>query len=229
VDTDHWSPSHAALEATMRQAWTRLLVVASVALVAALAVPSTPALARDQLVKSNPQRNATLDAAPRQVAVTFSGQPQPEKSSITVVGPEGAKATDGEVKFHDTSMVIGFDATTKGEYTVAWEAVSADGERISGQYSFTLTSTRRPLGAPPRPAGGVSPSADAGSGGSEASRPVGAAPQATGAAAWLRDLPLTIWIVAASAVLVLLALVVLSVVGRRQLRPPPPGGGGPAV
>jgi len=212
----------------MRQTWTRVLVVASLAAVGALAVPSSPALARDRLVTSNPKRNATLDATPRQVAVTFSGQPLSDRSSITVVGPDGVDATDGGTKFRDTSMAIGFDATTKGEYTVAWEAVSADGERISGQYTFVLTSTRRPLGVAPRPGGDpVSPSPEAGSGGSRVTAPAAAAPRSDGAAAWLRDLPLTIWIAIASTLLLLVALVVLSAVGRRQLRPRPPGAGGP--
>lgn len=207
----------------MRQTWTRVLVVASVAAVGVLTMPSSPASARDRLVQSSPKRNVTLDASPRQVAITFSGEPQADGSSISVIGPDGRDATDGATRFEGNSMSIGFDATTKGRYTVTWEAISSDGDPISGQYGFTLTSTRGPLGNS-RPSdddgaagSGGTDDGQAGASGSQGA-PQAAGPRPGGPTSYLRELPLTIWIVIASVVLVFGGLIVLSALGRRQMR-----------
>lgn len=210
----------------MRQTWTRVLVVASLAVVGALATPSAPALARDRVVTASPTKDTTLDAAPRQIALTFTGRPQQSGSSITVIGPDGGDATDGDIRFQDTSMTVGFDATTTGEYTVMWEAVSSDGDPIAGAYTFILTSTRAPLGKPQGGSSGAtepSPGEDAGSGG-QAKRPTAGAQQESGAESLLRELPLTIWLVVGSGVLLLGALIVLSILGRRQMRTSGSGG-----
>jgi methionine-rich copper-binding protein CopC len=138
----------------MHREWSRVVrrvaVAASAAtlgVLAALIVPSAPAYAADTLVKTSPKAGATLDTAPRQIALTFSGKPQEDGTEVQVTGPDGKQAVSGDAKFQDTSVIVGFDPTAVGEYKVDWKATSADGETASGSWGFNLTSTTPPAGA----------------------------------------------------------------------------------
>lgn len=143
----------------MHRVWSRALVATAAAIIGVIAMPVSPAHADDTLVKSSPQADSSLDVAPRQIAMTFSGTPQKDGSEVTVTGPDGKQATGGEATFQDTSVVVPFSPTAVGEYTVNWKIISSDGDPVDGSWKFTLTSTKKPVNAAATTGSGSSGSA----------------------------------------------------------------------
>lgn len=128
---------------------SRISRIASLGLFAALlsvmflliAPPS--ASAHDELTGSEPAADATVDAVPTQIVLTFSGDVlDAEGTTMLQVTDEtgksyvsGAPSVDGNTVTQP--LVEGGPA---GEYYVAWKVVSGDGHPIAGEYSFTATT-----------------------------------------------------------------------------------------
>lgn len=113
-----------------------------------------PAAAHDVVTSSDPADGATVPAPPTRVSVTFDQIPQPDLSTLTVVGPDGARREAGP------STTVGKVITVPlgplpvaGAYEIGYRIVSSDGHPTTGSLSFTL--------ATPSPAGPVGPSVTA--------------------------------------------------------------------
>lgn len=102
---------------------------------------ANPVFAHSQLVQSSPAANATLQAGPKTISLTFSEKVVPAFSKLTVTMP--AHGMDVPVKSAvspDGKRIIGTpsSALTKGSYKVTWTAASADGHKMSGTLDFTV-------------------------------------------------------------------------------------------
>lgn len=104
-----------------------------------LVAPAGTAAAHDQLTGTEPADGATVQEAPEQVVLTFSGEIAELGAQVVVAGPDGETVTDGEPR------AIGTDVTQKlaadlpaGDYEVTWRVTSQDGHPISGTFGFEV-------------------------------------------------------------------------------------------
>ncbi|NYD67784.1 copper resistance CopC family protein [Agromyces atrinae] len=112
----------------------------SLLLAAALSVGvATPAFAHDQLLDSSPAVDENLDAAPADVALTFSDDVLTIGALVLVVDDAGNDWVSGETRL-DGDVVTAPLATgaPDGVYEVRWRVVSADGHPISGVIPFSI-------------------------------------------------------------------------------------------
>lgn len=110
------------------------------ALVALLLLgPVGTASAHDQLTGSEPADGETVDEAPDEVVLTFSGEIAELGAQVVVADPDGATVSEGDPE------VVGTEVTQAlvpdlpaGDYEVTWRVTSEDGHPISGTFGFTV-------------------------------------------------------------------------------------------
>jgi copper transport protein len=128
--------------------------VVSVALVAAWSVGAlaAPAFAHALLQSSRPAANATLQAAPEQVSLTFTEPPDPTLSTVQLLGSSGAEVSLGRLRIDGPTITVPITGSMPdGTYTVNWRVVSrTDGHVTAGSFAFGVGR------APAAQAGGAS-------------------------------------------------------------------------
>jgi copper resistance protein C len=138
---------------------------------------AAPASAHNTLVSSNPVQDASLDAGPRTVVLTFD-QPVQEGdglNSIAVTGPDGKQWQGGTAKVDSNVVSVPLrELGPKGLYTVGYRIVSADGHPVSGKVTFTLTT-----------AGNGTPAAAADTNTAAVPGTVGSTPAGSGVPIWV--------------------------------------------
>ncbi|WP_454850574.1 copper resistance CopC family protein [Promicromonospora soli] len=124
-----------------------LTVFAAVLTFVALLLVAGPASAHDQLLSSDPEDGATLDAPPASISLTFSASPLDTGIEIAVVGPDGA--TQGrDIQVDDEVVTAQLDeGLPPGEYAVAWHVVSSDGHPIDGEFTYVVEGSAEPTDA----------------------------------------------------------------------------------
>lgn len=99
------------------------------------------AFAHATLTKAVPADGATV-ASPATLTLTFSEPVSPDFSGATVTGPDGAAIATGSADFDaatGSEMRLPINAMlAPGSYTVNWHALSDDGHKVKGSYSFTV-------------------------------------------------------------------------------------------
>jgi copper resistance protein C len=103
---------------------------------------AAPASAHNSLTGSNPANEASLDAAPQEIVLTFD-QPVQEGeglNSVAVTGPDGTQWQAGSATV-DSNVVTApvRELGPSGVYTIGYRVLSADGHPVSGELTFTLT------------------------------------------------------------------------------------------
>jgi methionine-rich copper-binding protein CopC len=129
----------------------RLAIVAAVLLVAfAMLLPASPAQAHDELLGSDPAANATIDALPGQLTLTFSAKIAADEgaSVVEVTDAAGTALTAGTPTVRDNVVTQPLSGEASGAVTVLWKVVSSDGHPISGEFAFTVTSAPTPTAEP---------------------------------------------------------------------------------
>jgi methionine-rich copper-binding protein CopC len=114
----------------------------SLILAVALALPASAAFAHAHLIKEIPQAKSVVKIPPSHLTLDFSEGVSLKFTGVTVTGPgkariklKHASLTHGD----DKQLVVPFAQTLKhGTYTVAWHALSTDGHRTNGSYTFTV-------------------------------------------------------------------------------------------
>jgi methionine-rich copper-binding protein CopC len=139
------------------------------AILAALVSLSGVAFAHAEYQSSTPANGAILAATPTTVRIVFSEGFVPEKSSASVVGPDGARADNNDAKPDPTdpdrtTMVLTLiSGLGNGVYTVYWDTVSADdGDETNDSFTFTVAAPA--TAAPPAAAPAAAPAQPAPSG-----------------------------------------------------------------
>jgi methionine-rich copper-binding protein CopC len=141
-----------------------LLGALLIAFVAAVATAS-PAHAHDELLGSDPAANATIDALPGQLTLTFSAEIADDEgaSVVEVTDAAGTALASGTPTVRDNLVTQALSGEASGAVTVLWKVVSSDGHPISGEFSFTVTGAPTPTATPtettaPTPSATATPS-----------------------------------------------------------------------
>ena len=120
----------------MTRAPFALLVAAFLA-----AIAPSPAVAHAQLDRAAPPVGATVKSPPQEISLIFSERVVPGLSSIRLSGLAGPL---------DTGPIVGDSADRRrlilhlphllapGRYRVRWTAVSVDGHRTEGDFTFSV-------------------------------------------------------------------------------------------
>jgi copper resistance protein C len=114
--------------------------IARLALAALLALSASSAFPHSIVIRSNPMADATLQAAPREVAIFFSERIQAARSSIVVEDANGSRVDNGNssVDANGRVMRVSLKNLTAGTYSVTWRAQSVDTHNSEGRYSFQV-------------------------------------------------------------------------------------------
>lgn len=110
-----------------------------------LAVPASAAARRHlRLVKSEPAKDAVVEASPPVLRLFFSEAPELKATTVKVVARAGAAAALGSVAAvrGDAKVVEAAFRTPPGPgtYAVTWRTMSDDGHVVSGEFSFQVKS-----------------------------------------------------------------------------------------
>ncbi|MDF9716665.1 copper resistance protein CopC [Nocardioides sp. ChNu-153] len=138
------------------------LLAAALAIALLLLAPlglAAPAQAHASLVASTPEDGATLEGAPTEVALQFSGEVR-APAYVVVTGPAG-DVVDGDPVIDGDTVTQPLGDGIEGGYTIAYRVVSEDGHPISGQLTYQV-GTGGPAAQDPAGAGDAAePGADA--------------------------------------------------------------------
>ena len=109
-------------------------------LAAALVLLASPAFAHAHLLSETPADGATV-TGPTGLVLTFSEGLVLKFTGITITGPNGgtdigsSSLDPKDDKVLDVTLIAPLAA---GSYTVAWHALSTDGHKTAGTYTFTV-------------------------------------------------------------------------------------------
>lgn len=109
-------------------------------LVLVLALQAGSAFAHAGLETAAPADGATV-AAPDAVVLTFTETISGSMSGITVKAADGSDVALGTAILSDDKITLTVPLTGRlaaGVYTVAWHALSDDGHKTHGTFSFTV-------------------------------------------------------------------------------------------
>lgn len=161
-----------------------LLGVGATALMVLLAT-GAPALAHNRLTGSDPADGATLEELPERVRLDFLASLDPSTTELTVTGPGGEPVDPGEPVFDGSRVDIPLPDVPAGDYRVAYQVLSSDGDVVEGAVEFSVSgepSPSPPASSAPPPA--PDPSVPAGPGSPPAPAAVPAAGE-DGSTGWL--------------------------------------------
>lgn len=152
----------------LRRATHAFLLVAVMLGLAVSVGPAGTASAHATRVASDPAENTELPRPPARVSATFNEPMQALFAAMTVVGPDGAQWSDGDVAVDGTVIGVAVrPGGPAGVYTVNYRATSADGHVVTGSWSFRVLTGDSPAPAPSAPAS--TPAVQAGADGADGS------------------------------------------------------------
>ena len=100
------------------------------------------AYAHAELVSANPPANGTVQAAPREISITFSEAVEAKFSTIEVLDDKAQRLEQGkpEAAPNDPKTLrVMVKALRAGTYRVNWHVVSSDdSHKTKGTYEFTV-------------------------------------------------------------------------------------------
>jgi copper transport protein len=107
------------------------------------------------LERSVPAAGDTLDVAPRELVLTFSGLIEEAGAALRLLGPDG-RTWSLEPRRAPDRRTLGADlpALAAGGYRLEWRVVSADGHPIGGDFVFFVRGSTEGELAPPPPSAG---------------------------------------------------------------------------
>jgi len=129
----------------MRRLSIALLLVAGLLLL-------TPAAAAAAPQSSDPADGAALDDAPSRITLTFTREPDPDESHVTVLGGDGQSVGNTDRPARDgLSLNQPVTIQQPGDFTIVYHVVFADGgqEQGSRRFSVGTGAAPDPAAAPP--------------------------------------------------------------------------------
>ena len=140
MSTTYPAAARAAVGQSLLRVPALLAAMLMVVLMATLGSAST-ASAHDELVSSNPESGASVEALPAAVELTFSSVPSGIGSEVEILDADGENWAEGDVSIVDrvASQPVRASAPA-GEYTVNWRVVSSDSHPIEGSFAFTAAA-----------------------------------------------------------------------------------------
>ena len=116
----------------------RIVVVAALITLAPLA-----AFAHAHLRTAQPAPDATLGAAPPEIAIEFTEGVEPRFSSIELTGPSGSSVATGPAQIapeDSKRLSVSLPKLPPGAYTVRWHATAIDTHKTEGTFHFTVSA-----------------------------------------------------------------------------------------
>src|SRR3546814_9090054 len=100
---------------------------------------ASPAAAHDELVSSDPAAEATVDALPDTVTLSFSGEllGGTDANEVQVTDAAGKTLNEGPAVVDGTTVTQSLAGDASGSIQVLWRVVSSDGHPISGDRKST--------------------------------------------------------------------------------------------
>lgn len=143
----------------------KLFAILGVSTAAAM-MSATPAQAHDVLVESNPEAGETLDQAPEEVTMKFSGELTTGKNItnlVQVVDENGNHWQDDDSEVNGTDLTVSLcEGMPNGEYSMAYRVIYSDGHPGEQRYTFTVDDSDAPDEAePPEGCGSLAEDTDA--------------------------------------------------------------------
>ena len=123
----------------LQQSWLLILLAASFL----ITIKATPIFAHAELIMAEPAPGTQLYQSPSQIRLTF-GEPVAPTSNIVVFGSSFQMVEAIQMRHDPTQpeqLVATIPALPLGQYTVQWQAVSVDGDVVSGSYAFSVTGS----------------------------------------------------------------------------------------
>jgi copper transport protein len=110
----------------------------ALAVIVAAFVPASPALAHSTLVATEPRRDSTVERSPDRILLRFDEPVETALGSIRVYDGDGERVDAEQIaKPRPEAVVVAIERELpRGTYTVAWRAISADSDPISGAWVF---------------------------------------------------------------------------------------------
>jgi copper resistance protein C len=125
------------------------IAVWTVALLAALVLPTGAAAAHAELLSMTPKDGATLATPPAEVVLKYSEAVQLTGTEVVVTAPSGTTVSTGEPDILDGVVTQKLGSLTEaGVYKIAARVVSADGHPVTATGSFTVTAGSGVAAAP---------------------------------------------------------------------------------
>ncbi|HWN53657.1 MAG TPA: copper resistance CopC family protein [Methylomirabilota bacterium] len=116
------------------------------AVLAVLVFPGAT-LAHSLLVRSQPERRATVARPPEEVRLWFSEPIEPAYARLSVWDAGGKQVDAGDAAVdpaNSTTLAVRTPALRAGRYTVRYRVLSVDGHIVESSFDFTV----RPAAAP---------------------------------------------------------------------------------
>lgn len=111
---------------------------------ALLVIGPAATLAHASLVTSDPANGTTLTVSPVTITATYAEAFDTKRSSMELLGPDGATLATNEPATTATSesmTISGFGALAAGTYSVRWTTITPDDNGIErGTFTFTVAS-----------------------------------------------------------------------------------------
>lgn len=134
----------------MSKKWIYPAIAATVVWMALLG-SAGPAVAHNELIGSDPPDGATVATSPALVSLTFDLPVKPGFSTVTVTGPDSSQWQAGPPA--EAGAVVSapiHPLGPAGQYTIAYQVLSADGHPVRGAVRFTLTDPGTAAAPPAR-------------------------------------------------------------------------------
>jgi copper resistance protein C len=107
-----------------------------------LAFAGTVASAHAHLIAEVPANNAVVTVAPTALQLSFSEGVALKFTGVKIIGPNKAVVATSAASLDpkdDTKLTVPVSGVlTAGVYTVDWHALSTDGHKTHGRYTFTV-------------------------------------------------------------------------------------------
>ena len=128
------------------------LATASLVALAIVLVGVSPASAHAELVSTDPEEGAVLDAAPASVTLTFNEPVRLTSQEVAVYDAEGDPVgSSAEANGAEVAVTLAATDLADGTYVVSWNVLSGDGHPISGALTFSVGEPSASVSAPPEP------------------------------------------------------------------------------
>jgi methionine-rich copper-binding protein CopC len=90
------------------------------------------------LDRAEPLVGSTVNAAPREVSLSFTQNLEAAFSTIEVTDTSGQRVDEGKPSIEGNVMRVQLRAIPPGTYRVEWHVLSVDTHTTEGRFSFTV-------------------------------------------------------------------------------------------